>query len=79
MGSPRNTTKNSPHSPQLEKARAQQRGPNAAKDKLINLFIYFKKKRYDEVQDVCSFKVPPHKRKVLITNELLQVKNYIYY
>lgn len=25
----------------------------------------------DETQDVCNFKVPPHKRKVLITKELL--------
>ena len=35
MRSPRTTTKSSPYSPQLEKARAQQQRPNAAK-KLIN-------------------------------------------
>ena len=34
QGSPRNTTKSSPHSPQLEKARTQQQRPNAAKNKL---------------------------------------------
>ena len=33
MRSPRTTTKNSPCSPQLQKARAQQRRPNAAKNK----------------------------------------------
>ena len=31
--SPRNATKSSPRSPQLEKARAQQRRPNATKNK----------------------------------------------
>ena len=35
LRSPRTATKSSPHSPQLEKARVQQRKPNAAK-KLIN-------------------------------------------
>ena len=33
MRSPRTAMKSSPRSPQLEKARAQQRGPNTAKDK----------------------------------------------
>ena len=33
MRSPRTATKSSPRSPQLEKARAQQRRPNAAKKK----------------------------------------------
>ena len=33
MRSPRTATKSSPRSPQLEKARAQQRRPNAAKNK----------------------------------------------
>ena len=37
MRSPRTTTKSSPRSPQLEKDRAQQQRPNAAKNKLINL------------------------------------------
>ena len=36
MRSPRTTTKSSPRSPQLEKARVQQQRPNAAKNKLIN-------------------------------------------
>ena len=43
MRSLRTTTKSSPHSPQLEKAREQQRRPKAAKNK-INKFI--KKKLY---------------------------------
>ena len=34
MRSPHNTTKSSPRSPQLEKARTQQRRPNAAKKKI---------------------------------------------
>ena len=34
MRSPCTTMKNSPRSPQLEKARTQQRRPNAAKNKL---------------------------------------------
>ena len=33
MRGSRTTTKSSPHSPQLEKARAQQQSPNAAKNK----------------------------------------------
>ena len=38
MRSLRTTTKSSPHSPQLEKARMQQQRPNTAKNnKLINL------------------------------------------
>ena len=36
MESPHTTTKSSPRSLQLEKARVQQRRPNAAKNKLIN-------------------------------------------
>ena len=36
MRSPHTAMKSSPHSPQLEKARAQQRRPNAAKHKEIN-------------------------------------------
>ena len=46
MGSPRTATKSSPRSPQLEKAHAQQRKPNAAKNKinLKNKLINFKKK-----------------------------------
>ena len=36
MRSPHTAMKSSPHSPQLEKARAQQRRPNTAKNKLIN-------------------------------------------
>ena len=36
MRSPRTATKSCPHSPQLEKARAQQRRPNAAKNKQTN-------------------------------------------
>ena len=35
MRSPRTTTESSPRSPQLEKARAQQRRPNAAKKKKL--------------------------------------------
>ena len=35
MRSPRTTTKSSPHSPQLEKAHAQQQRPNVAKNKYI--------------------------------------------
>ena len=35
MRSPRTATKSSPCSPQLAKARVQQRRPNAAKNKLI--------------------------------------------
>ena len=46
MRSPCTATKSSPHSPQLEKARAQQRRPNAAKNK-INKFI---KKRKAQIQ-----------------------------
>ena len=42
MGSLRTATKSSPHSPQLEKARAQQRRPNAAKKK---------KKEHTELED----------------------------
>ena len=37
MRSPHTATKSGPHSPQLEKARMQQRRPNTAKNKLINL------------------------------------------
>ena len=43
--SPRTATKSSPHLPQLEKACAQQRRPNAAKNKLINLKKNVLKKR----------------------------------
>ena len=39
MWSPRNATKSSPHSPQLQKARAQQQRPNAAKNKFKNQII----------------------------------------
>ena len=46
MRSPRTVTKSSPCSPQLEKARMQQRRPNAAKNKKINLF----KKKKEEVR-----------------------------
>ena len=35
----------SPHSPQLEKARTQQRGPSAAKNKEVKLFKKNVKKR----------------------------------
>ena len=35
LRSPRTAAKSSPHSPQLEKVQAQQRRPNAAKNKLI--------------------------------------------
>ena len=42
MRSPRTATKSSPRSPQLEKARAQQRRPNTAKNSLINYFIFKK-------------------------------------
>ena len=46
MRSLHTTTKGSPHLPQLEKARAQRRRPNAAKNK-INKYInkYIKKKK----------------------------------
>ena len=44
MRSPCTTTKSSPHSPQLEKAHAQQWSSNAAKDK-INLFKEREKKK----------------------------------
>ena len=44
MRSPRTATKSSPHLPQLEKAREQQRRPNAAKNK-INKISKFKRKR----------------------------------
>ena len=49
MRSPRTTMKSSPRSPQLEKARAQQRRPNAAKNKInkINKFILKKKKQVE--------------------------------
>ena len=40
MRSPRTETKSSPRSPRLEKARAQQRRPDAAKNHSINQFIY---------------------------------------
>ena len=45
MKSPRTSTKSSPRSLQLEKARTQQRRPNAAKNKKIkqNLKNIFKK------------------------------------
>ena len=39
MRSPHTAMKSSPRSPQLKKARAQQRRPNAAKNKLINKLI----------------------------------------
>ena len=44
MRSPRTATKSSSGSPQLEKARAQQQRPNAAKNKSINKFILKKTK-----------------------------------
>ena len=44
MRSPRTATKSSPRSPQLEKAHAWQRRPNAAKNKEIKN-SFFKKKR----------------------------------
>ena len=45
MRSPRTATKSSPRSPQLEKARAQQRRPKAAKNKQItNKTIFLKRK-----------------------------------
>ena len=43
MRSPRTATKSSPHSPQLEKARAHQWRANAAKNKQINKINFFKK------------------------------------
>ena len=43
MGSPRTATKSDLCSPQLGKAHAQQRRPNAANNKSINKFIFFKK------------------------------------
>ena len=39
MRNPRTATKSSPHSLQLEKARAQQQRPNAAKNKKKNFNI----------------------------------------
>ena len=46
MRRPRTTTKSSPGSLQLEKARMQQQRPNTAKNnKYINKFIFKKKKR----------------------------------
>ena len=42
MRSPHTVTKSSPRSPQLEKACAQQRRPNAAKNKINLLKIYIK-------------------------------------
>ena len=46
MKSQSTATKSSPCSPQLEKAHAQQRRPNAAKNKLI----YLKKKKVEVTQ-----------------------------
>ena len=42
---PRTAMKSGPHLPQLEKALAQKRRPNTAKNKLINLKKLFNKKR----------------------------------
>ena len=58
MRSPCTTTKSSPHSTQLEKARVQQRKPNAAKNKFI------KKKKKPEYESgkpqlSCHHKVKP--------------------
>ena len=39
MRNPRTATKSSPHSPQLEKSRAQQRRPNAAKKRKKKKFL----------------------------------------
>ena len=44
MRSPRTTTKSSPGSPQLEKARVQQRRPNTAKNKTKQIYLKKKKK-----------------------------------
>ena len=44
MRSPHTAMKSSPRSPQLEKAHAQQRRPNAAKNKINNKSKYIKKK-----------------------------------
>ena len=46
MRGPRTTMKSGPQLPQLEKALAQKRRPNTAKNKLIN----FKKKESDEIK-----------------------------
>ena len=45
MRSPRTTTKSRPHSPQLEKALAQQQRPNAAKNKYKKKKLINKKKK----------------------------------
>ena len=63
MRSLRTAGKSSPRSPQLEKARAQQQRPNAAKNKLkkINLWkeksVMFEKKKR-EIKCYPSFKIP---------------------
>ena len=54
MRSPLTAKKSGPHSPQLEKARVQQRKPNAAKNKLIKWINLKKKKKKIYVM----FKVP---------------------
>ena len=48
MRSLRTATKSSPRSPQLEKACAQKRRPNAAKNKYINKCIYILKKNHTD-------------------------------
>ena len=45
MRSPRTATKSSPHSPQLEKAHAQQQRPNVAKNKFIGKKKDFQKNK----------------------------------
>ena len=59
MRSPRTAMENSPHSPQLEKARAQQRRPNAAKNKQINKFIKKKKSTPNIKKKVENFPPAP--------------------
>ena len=43
-GDPHTALKSGPHSPQLEKALTQKRGPNTAKNKFKKKSIYIKKK-----------------------------------
>ena len=46
MRSPCTATKSSPRLPQLEKAHAQQRGPNAAKNNKY-IYLFFQKEAYN--------------------------------
>ena len=60
------TTKSSPRSPQLEKARAQQRRPSTAPQNLINELILEKRKWYLERPSHCYLKLKTETRNSLI-------------